>query len=81
MWPTQLKLSSISSFNQLAKEFELNFLASAQPRPTATSLLRLSQGSEESLTQFVGHFAIEIRGVPDAHPSLVINILDRAPTL
>ncbi|RZS07727.1 hypothetical protein BHM03_00038605 [Ensete ventricosum] len=44
-----LKPSSISSFDQLVKEFELNFLASSLPRPNAASLLSLSQGSEESL--------------------------------
>ncbi|RWV76799.1 hypothetical protein GW17_00062474 [Ensete ventricosum] len=46
---SMLKPSSISSFDQLVKEFELNFLASSLPRPNAASLLSLSQGSEESL--------------------------------
>ncbi|RWW51954.1 hypothetical protein BHE74_00041650, partial [Ensete ventricosum] len=73
MWYSRLKPSMISSFNQFAKEFELNCLVSARPRPTTTSLLGLSQGSEEPLAQFVGHFAIEIQGVPDAHPSLMIQ--------
>ncbi|RZS14808.1 hypothetical protein BHM03_00046550 [Ensete ventricosum] len=37
----------------------------------AASLLSLSKGSEEPLARFVGRFIVEIRGVPDAHPSLV----------
>ncbi|RRT81363.1 hypothetical protein B296_00005203 [Ensete ventricosum] len=73
IWYNRLKSSLISSFDQLTKEFELNFLGSARPRPTAASLLDFSQGSEESLAQFVGRFAVEIRGVPDTHPSLVIQ--------
>ncbi|RRT60773.1 hypothetical protein B296_00028187, partial [Ensete ventricosum] len=60
MWYSWLMPSSISSFNQLAMEFELNFLASTQLRPTAASFLGLSQGSEESLPKFVGCFATEI---------------------
>ncbi|RWV96687.1 hypothetical protein BHE74_00014207 [Ensete ventricosum] len=45
-----LRLSSISSYDSLTREFKLNFLASSRPRLTAASLL----------TQFVRRFATEI---------------------
>ncbi|RWW60640.1 hypothetical protein BHE74_00032358 [Ensete ventricosum] len=49
MWYNRLKPSSISSFDNFAKEFELNFVASSYPRPTAALLLGLTQGSDEPL--------------------------------
>ncbi|RWW44804.1 hypothetical protein BHE74_00049407, partial [Ensete ventricosum] len=72
-WYCRLKLASISSFDLLAKEFELNFLASARPKPTTASLLGLAQGSDESLSQFVGRFTSQVQGIPDVHPSLAIQ--------
>ncbi|RRT39202.1 hypothetical protein B296_00031035 [Ensete ventricosum] len=47
MWYSRLRPSSILSFDSLAKEFELNFMASSHPRPTTASLLGLAQGSDE----------------------------------
>ncbi|RWV89852.1 hypothetical protein BHE74_00057314 [Ensete ventricosum] len=61
MWYSQLRPSSDSSFDQLSKEFGLNILASARHKPTATSLLELSQNDDEPLVKFVVHFAAEIR--------------------
>ncbi|RZS08468.1 hypothetical protein BHM03_00039451 [Ensete ventricosum] len=49
MWYSQLKPSSIPSFDHFAKEFELNIIASSCPRPTVASLLSLTQGSDEPL--------------------------------
>ncbi|RRT49968.1 hypothetical protein B296_00026639 [Ensete ventricosum] len=72
-WYCHLKPASISSFDLLAKEFELNFLVSARPKPTTASLLRLAQGSDESLSQFVGRFTSQVQGIPDVHPSLAIQ--------
>ncbi|RZS08451.1 hypothetical protein BHM03_00039417 [Ensete ventricosum] len=73
MWYSRIKPFSISSFDQFAKEFELNFIASSCPRPTAASLLGLTQGYDEPLAQFVSRFSAEIRRMPDTHPTLAIQ--------
>ncbi|RWV85621.1 hypothetical protein BHE74_00015233 [Ensete ventricosum] len=73
MWYSRLRPLSISSFDSLVKEFELNFLASSRPRPMVASLLGLMQGSDEPLVQFIERFTAEVRGMPDAHPSLAIQ--------
>ncbi|RZR99670.1 hypothetical protein BHM03_00029263, partial [Ensete ventricosum] len=72
-WYSRLKPASIPSFDLLAKEFELNFLASARPRPTTASLLGMAQGSDEPLSQFIGRFTLQVQGIPDLHPSLAIQ--------
>ncbi|RWV98079.1 hypothetical protein GW17_00039096 [Ensete ventricosum] len=48
-WYSRLKPTSISSFDLLVKEFELNFLTIAHPKSIAASLIGLAQGNEESL--------------------------------
>ncbi|RRT37159.1 hypothetical protein B296_00057275, partial [Ensete ventricosum] len=72
-WYSHLKPASISSFDLLAKEFELSFMASARPKPTTASLLGLVQGSDEPLSQFVGWFTSQVQGILDLHPSLAIQ--------
>ncbi|RWW45716.1 hypothetical protein BHE74_00048420 [Ensete ventricosum] len=73
MWYNRLKPFFISSFYHLAKELELNFMASSRPRPTAASLLSLAQGSDEPLAQFIDRFTVEVRRMHNAHPSLAIQ--------
>ncbi|RRT35107.1 hypothetical protein B296_00056097 [Ensete ventricosum] len=73
IWYSRLKLASITSFDLLAKEFELNFLASARPKLTTASLLGMAQGSDEPLSQFVGWFTSQVQGISDLHPSLAIQ--------
>ncbi|RWV77370.1 hypothetical protein GW17_00061811 [Ensete ventricosum] len=46
-WYGRLSLASICSFDQLVREFEANFLADAQPKPTFTSLLGMRQKENE----------------------------------
>ena len=41
-WFSRLRLASVSSFDQLAEDFEQNFLVSARPRPSVATLLTLS---------------------------------------
>ncbi|KAJ8501037.1 hypothetical protein OPV22_011589 [Ensete ventricosum] len=72
-WYARLKPAFIPSFDVLAREFELNFLASARPRPTTASLLGMAQESDEPLSQFVGRFTSQVQGIPDLHPSLAIQ--------
>ncbi|RWW23056.1 hypothetical protein GW17_00012715 [Ensete ventricosum] len=73
MWYNRLNPASIFSFDQLTRELEKNFIANARPKPTAASLLGITQGREEPLAQFVSRFPAETRAIPDAHPSLVIQ--------
>ncbi|RRT31823.1 hypothetical protein B296_00045815 [Ensete ventricosum] len=70
IWYSRLKPTSIPSFDLLEKEFELSFLASARPKSTTASLLGMTQGSDEPLSQFVGWFTSQVQGIPDLHPSL-----------
>ncbi|XP_065007972.1 uncharacterized protein LOC135638651 [Musa acuminata AAA Group] len=56
-WFNWLLPSSILSFDQLAKEFEQNFLASMHPRPSMATLLVLSQCENKSLSQFVARIS------------------------
>ncbi|RRT62848.1 hypothetical protein B296_00022022 [Ensete ventricosum] len=73
IWYSRLKPTSIPSFDLLAKEFELNFLASACPKSTIASLLGMAQGSDEPLSQFVGRFTLQVQEIPCLHPSLAIQ--------
>ncbi|RWV89213.1 hypothetical protein GW17_00048643 [Ensete ventricosum] len=76
-WYDRLPPSSIHSFDQLAREFEVNFLASVRPKPTTTSLLRMRQREDEHLGRYLAHFTEEIRVIPDMHPLLIVDLIHR----
>ncbi|RZR85119.1 hypothetical protein BHM03_00012092 [Ensete ventricosum] len=74
-WYNRLLPASIHFFDQLMREFETNFLASAQPKPTVASLLEMRQKEDEPFGSYLAHFTKEIRTIPDANPLLVIQAL------
>ncbi|RRT70014.1 hypothetical protein B296_00026758 [Ensete ventricosum] len=69
-WYNWLPPSSIHFFNQLAREFEGNFLSSARPKPTTASLLGMRQKEEENLGQYLARF-IDEGSLPIVWPSVL----------
>ncbi|RWW38335.1 hypothetical protein BHE74_00056437 [Ensete ventricosum] len=72
-WYGRLSLAFIHSLDQLAKEFEANFVASARSKPIIASLLVMRQKEDEPLGPYLIYFTKEIRAIPDTHLSPTVG--------
>uniref|UniRef100_A0A804JKV1 Lipoxygenase n=1 Tax=Musa acuminata subsp. malaccensis TaxID=214687 RepID=A0A804JKV1_MUSAM len=77
-WYSSLKPGTVASFDQLAKDFELNFLAYVRPKPSMALLLGLNQKEDEPLSHFVNRFTTFFWSLVERPPAAVPEMLQRA---
>ncbi|XP_022873009.1 uncharacterized protein LOC111391959 [Olea europaea var. sylvestris] len=77
-WFSTLEPNSIASFSDLADKFSAFFASSKGIRKTATSLMQLCQGQNETLRDFMKRFNKERLQIPDLHITAVVSALTHA---
>ncbi|XP_015970613.1 uncharacterized protein LOC107494091 [Arachis duranensis] len=73
-WFCSLPAYSISRFQELAKQFEDHFAASAIYLHDSDYLTTVKQGPQESLKDYITHFTKIAMQIPDLHPEEAIAV-------
>ncbi|XP_038982914.1 uncharacterized protein LOC120110937 [Phoenix dactylifera] len=75
LWFSGLKLSIVSSFEQLGMQLATNFAASRHQRRTSDSLLDIKQKEEESLEDYIDRFTAATWEVRELDQSTAMSAL------
>ncbi|XP_016192613.1 uncharacterized protein LOC107633508 [Arachis ipaensis] len=74
-WFYSLPPDSISRFQELAKQFEDHFAASAIYLHDSDYLITIKQGPQESLKDYITHFTKVAMRIPDLHPEVHLHAI------
>ncbi|XP_057740512.1 uncharacterized protein LOC130957685 [Arachis stenosperma] len=74
-WFCSLPVDSISRFQELAKQFEDHFAASAIYLHDSDYLTTIKQGQQESLKDYITRFTKVAMKIPDLHPEVHLHAI------
>ncbi|XP_015964502.1 uncharacterized protein LOC107488290 [Arachis duranensis] len=74
-WFCSLPADSISRFQELAKQFEDHFAASAIYLHDSDYLMTIKQGPQESLKDYITRFTKVAMRIPDLHPEVHLHAI------
>nr|XP_025627954.1 uncharacterized protein LOC112721096 [Arachis hypogaea] len=74
-WFCSLPADSISRFQELAKQFEDHFAASAIYLHDSDYLTTIKQGPQESLKEYITRFTKVAMSIPDLHPEVHLHAI------
>ncbi|XP_072076625.1 uncharacterized protein [Arachis hypogaea] len=80
-WFCSLPADSISRFQELAKQFEDHFAASAIYLHDSYYLTTIKQGPQESLKDYITRFTKVAMRIPDLHPEVHLHAIKSGPRL